>query len=367
MQNNRYKILVVDDVKDNLTIVKNVLETVGYEVDTIEDGPSAISKAKENEYDLILLDIMMPIMSGIEVCQYLKEDIQTKNIPVIFLTANADRDTLIRAYEVGGSDYIKKPFFKEELLARVGARLKIRDYEKNLEAKVEQRTKEIDETKSNLMYGIGALAEGHSDEIYTHLVRISKFSYLLAKYYGLDEKEANLVKDASILHDIGKFAIADEIVNKDGPLDKNEQKEMRRHVIAGYELLKDSRIELFRAAAIIANQHHEKFDGSGYPKKRRGERIHIYARIVTLADVYDSLVYNRVHKESWTQEEILSYIKDMRGEYFDPDLVDIFFEHIDKFLEIYNKEVDTKFLSKLKKDEQTDRKGLLGWIFKKKK
>ena len=366
MKNYKYKILVVDDVKENLTIIRNIFSDADYETDIVEDGPSAVEIVKKNNYDLILLDIMMPIMSGIEVCQYLKEDPNTAQIPVIFLTANADRDTLIRAYEAGGSDYIKKPFFKEELLARVEARLKLRDYEKNLEEKVKQRTKEISDTKTELMYAIGAIAEGHSEYIYSHLDRVAQFSYKLAKLYGFDEKEASLIRDASALHDIGKSTISDDIVNKNGPLDAKEQKEMQKHVMAGYELLKDSKVELFQVGAIIAQQHHEKFDGTGYPKKRRGERIHIYARIVTLADVYDSLVYNRIKKDGWTQEEILSYIKDMRGKYFDPDLVDIFFNNLDDFLDIYEKEIEQEVIEELQKNDEKKVTKIAKWLFRKK-
>ncbi len=363
MANSRYKILVVDDVKDNVTVVTNILQSVGYQTDSVEDGPSAIEFANKNEYDLILLDIMMPIMSGLEVCQYLKENPNTQMVPIIFLTSNADRDTLIKAYAVGGNDYIRKPFFKEELLARVSARLKIRDYEKTLEQKVIQRTQKIAQTKTELMYGIGAIAEGHSPEVYSHLERVAQLSYVLAKLYGLDEEEAAKVRDASTLHDIGKSAIPSSIVNKKTSLTEKEQKEMRKHVIAGHDLLKDSRIELFRIAAIIAEQHHEKYDGTGYPRKRKKERIHLYARIVALADVYDSMTYNKVHK--WTQDEILEYIKEMKGKYFDPEIVDIFFNNLEECLAVYDQTPTFQDKEESKKQKH-ERPKILEWILKKK-
>ena len=338
--NAKYKILVVDDVRENLLLVDKVLTNFGYTTITVSDGLSALRISREKDIDLILLDIMMPIMSGLETCRYLKADERTSFIPVIFLTADTDRDTLTKAYRVGGSDYIRKPFFKEELLARVESRLKLRDYEKNLEEKVEQRTKDISDTQIQLMLILGGIAEGHSTETHMHVKRVTEFTYKLARLYGMEEKEAKELKDASSLHDIGKLAIKDHILHKEDTLSKDEYKEMRKHAEYGVSMLEGSKLPLFETAKIVAAQHHEQYDGSGYPNRLKGEEIHIYGRIVALADVFDALSFRRSYKEGWSKEEVLVYIRDMRGKHFDPVLVDLFFDNLDDFLDIYDMHVE---------------------------
>jgi putative two-component system response regulator len=362
MDNSKYKILVVDDVRENVQLVVAVLGKVGYTMVTGYDGLTAIRKSKEESFDLILLDIMMPIMSGLDTCKYLKQNPETASIPVIFLTASNDKQILTEAYNAGGVDYIKKPFFKEELIARVNSRLKLRDYEKNLEQKVEMRTREIADTQIQLMQVLGGIAEGHSKETQQHVKRVSEFTYTLAKLYGIEEKEAKILKNAASLHDIGKIAVRDNILHKDGVLNKNEFVEMKKHAQMGADMLNHSELPLFKAATIVCLTHHEKWDGSGYPSSLKGESIHIYGRIVALADVFDALSFRRSYKHAWSQEEVLKFIKDMKGKHFDPKLVDIFFDNLEEFLKIYDfhKEIfkTQKKLSKNKKSK------ILQWLFK---
>ena len=364
MNNGKYKILVVDDVSENVELVVAVLTKVGYSVSSAYDGLSAIEKVKEESFDLILLDIMMPIMSGIGVCKYLKKHPSTASIPVIFLTASDDRSILTEAYDMGGVDYIKKPFFKEELLARVNSRLKLRDYEKNLEKKVEIRTREIIDTQVKLMYVLGGIAEGHSKETQQHVKRVSEFTYILAKHYGLEEAEARLLKNAASLHDIGKIAVKDHILHKAGSLSKSEFKEMKKHAAMGADMLSHSKLPLFKIAATVSLHHHEKWDGSGYPNSLKGEQIHIYGRIVALADVFDALSFKRAYKNAWTQEEVLKFIKNMRGKHFDPVLVDIFFKNLDDFLEIYHTHKQQHPVEENEKLSESKKGKILDWLFK---
>ena len=362
MTNSKYTILVVDDVRENVVLVDKILKNAGYSTVTASDGLTTLRVAHEQEIDLILLDIMMPIMSGIEACRYLKADHATSSIPVIFLTANADRDTLTKAYKVGGNDYIRKPFFKEELLARVESRLKLRDYEKNLENKVQERTKEISDTQIQLMLVLGGIAEGHSSETHLHVKRVTEFTYKLARLYGMDEKEAKELKDASSLHDIGKLGIKDHILHKNATLTKPEYKEMQKHAKLGVSMLDEAKLPLFETAKIVAGQHHEKYDGSGYPYGLKGEEIHIYGRIVALADVFDALSFKRSYKKSWSKEEVLDYIQDMSGKHFDPVLVKLFFDNLDEFLEIYNIQIEK---GKLNKKIQTKKRGkIMEWFLR---
>ena len=362
MNYSQYNILIVDDVKDNITIVEKILGAVGYKTRSAQDGLSALRLVDEEKFDLILLDIMMPVMSGIEACRYLKVDPKTSSIPVIFLTANTDRETLTKAYSVGGSDYIRKLFFKEELLARVSSRLKLRDYEKNLELKVKQRTREIAQTQVKLMHVLGGIAEGHSEETYLHVKRVTEFTYKLATLYGMGRKEALMLKDASSLHDIGKLGVTDSILHKNGKLDNGEYKEMKKHSSLGAKMLAGSELPLFKIAKVVAEQHHEKWDGSGYPNGLEGADIHIYGRIVAIADVYDALSFKRAYKKSWSEEEVLVYIKDMSGKHFDPELIDIFFNNIDDFLQIYNIQIEKDKLEK--KLNEKKRGKIMNWLLR---
>ncbi len=360
---SKYTILIVDDVKENVLLVKNILENAGYKIKIADNGLTALRVVKEMKFDLILLDIMMPIMDGIETCRYLKVDPETASIPVIFLTASTDKSTLTRAYSVGGTDYILKPFFKEELLARVSSRLKLRDYEKNLELKVQQRTQEMADTQIQLMQVLGGIAEGHSKETYQHVKRVTEFTYKLAKLHGMDEKEAQLLKNASSLHDIGKLAIADNILHKNGVLDKKEFKEIQKHANFGESMLQNSKLPLFKVATIVAKQHHEKYDGSGYPLGLKDKKIHIYARIVAIADVFDALLFKRSYKNSWSKEEVLVYMKEMRGKAFDPELIDLFFNNLEDFLRIYNMHIEKSKLDIAL--NQKKRGKIMEWLLKK--
>ena len=361
--NSSYTILVVDDLVDNTRIVEHILTEVGYKTIIAHNGHDALAIAQENTLDLILLDIMMPEFSGIEVCRFLKVDEDTADIPVIFLTASTDSDTLTKAYKVGGSDYLRKPFLRSELLVRIETKIKLRDYEKNLEAKVLERTEDIAQTQVQLMHVLGGIAEGHSMETHLHVKRVTEFSYKLGKLYGLEPKEALLLKDASSLHDVGKLGILDSILHKKGKLTAAEYKEVKKHAALGGTMLSHSNLPLFKIATIVATQHHEKWDGSGYPKGLKGEQIHIYGRIVALADVFDALSFKRSYKTGWTEEEVLIYIKDMSGSHFDPALIKLFFDNIDDFLSIYNIQIEK---AALKKTLNTKKRGkIMSWILNK--
>ncbi len=334
--NSNYKILIVDDVDTNLDLASKILSDAGYITKTATSGMKSIKLAKKSNYDLILLDIMMPVMSGIETCINFKKNPLTQSIPIIFFTASDDNKLLTKAYNVGGVDYIKKPFFKEELLARVALHIKVKDYEKDLEKKVKEKTKEINETQIKLMNILGSISDGHSTETQLHVQRVSDVTYLLATLYGLSKEESLILKDASKLHDIGKLGISNSIIHKEDELTDSEYKEMKKHPLLGSNMLSDSSLPLFKAASIVCLEHHEQYNGMGYPNALKGENIHIYGRIVALADVFDALSFKRSYKESWTQDRVLNYIDNLSGTYFDPKLVDIFFKNIDKFLDIYD-------------------------------
>jgi len=194
--------------------------------------------------------------------------------------------------------------------------------------------KEIEHTQSDLIFRMGEIGETRSKETGHHVKRVAKYSQLLAKYYGMSNKEIEYLVSASPMHDIGKVGIPDAILNKAGKLTKTEWSIMKTHATIGYELFRDSDKPLLQTASIIAHQHHEKYDGSGYPRGLSGKNIHIYGRITAVADVFDALGSDRCYKKAWEDEKIFELLKEERGKHFDPQLVDIFFEHLEEFLEI---------------------------------
>jgi len=200
---------------------------------------------------------------------------------------------------------------------------------------------DLEHTQEDLIFRMGEIGETRSKETGFHVRRVAKYSELLAKYCGLNEKETKYLVTASPMHDIGKVGIPDDILNKPGALTPNEWNIMKRHAEIGYELFKDSQKPLLKTAAIIAYEHHEKWDGTGYPRGLVGEEIHIYGRITALADVFDALGSDRCYKKAWPDERIFALLKEERGKHFDPKLVDIFFEHLDEFLAIRDKYNDS--------------------------
>lgn len=205
---------------------------------------------------------------------------------------------------------------------------------------VEALNQEIEETQKEVIFTLGAIGENRSQETGFHVKRVAEYSYILAKHYGLSEHECEQIKQASPMHDIGKVAIPDSILNKPARLDDKERMVMNTHSALGYNMLKTSKRPLMKLAATIALEHHEHYNGKGYPKGLKGENIHIAGRVTAIADVFDALGSDRVYKKAWDDEKIFKLFKEERAEQFDPKLVDIFFEHLDEFLEIRNKFVD---------------------------
>jgi len=203
--------------------------------------------------------------------------------------------------------------------------------------------REIEDTQREVIFTMGAIGESRSKETGNHVRRVAEYSKLLALLYGLDEKEAQLIKEASPMHDIGKVAIPDHILNKPGKLTKEEFAIMQTHAQIGYDMLKHSNRPILKTAAIIAYQHHEKYNGKGYPNGLKGDEIHIYGQITAIADVFDALGSDRVYKKAWSLDKILKLFREERGEHFHPKLVDLFFENIDKFLAIRDKFADVEY------------------------
>ncbi len=196
---------------------------------------------------------------------------------------------------------------------------------------------EIDKTQKELIYIMGITGESRSKETGFHVKRVAQYSWLLATLYGLPPRECDILRDVSPMHDIGKIAIPDAILNKPDRLTDNEMEIMKQHTTLGFNILKNSNLPLINSASIVAYQHHEKYNGTGYPQKLKADEIHIYGRITALADVFDALGSDRVYKKAWSDERIFKLFREERGKHFDPKLVDIFMDNRDKFLEIRDK------------------------------
>jgi len=339
-------ILIVDDVLENIQVAMNILKEDSYDFSFAMSGDEALELVKENEFDLILLDIMMPGIDGFEVCKRLKADSLLSDIPIIFLTAKSDIDSIAKSFEVGGVDYIVKPFHALELLARVKTHInfyKAKQVLKNnnltlqTKMKVEQQRimTELEQNQKDMIYVLTELVESVSDETGKHIRRVAEYSRLLAHYHkAISENDAQIIYHASPMHDIGKMAIPEHILHKKGALTEEEFEIMKTHTTKAHEYLKIANREMMKAADIIAYQHHEKWDGSGYPQGLKGENIHIYGRIVAIADVFDALTHKRVYKDEWSIEDAVKYIVEHKGTQFDPYLIELFEANIDEFISI---------------------------------
>lgn len=342
------RILIVDDVVDNIRVAMNILKEDNYDFSFAHNGAEALRLIFEEpeQFDLILLDIMMPGMTGFDVCQKLKSTPGIQDIPIIFLTAKVDVDSVTNGFQLGGVDYITKPFHPSELLVRVKTHLDLYHAKQLLKKNnIDLQTKakfevcrlltELEDSQKEMIFILAELMEATSDETGKHIKRVAESSALLAKYHPcLNEDDIDTLYHASPMHDIGKMTIPLGILHKAGRYTENEFLIMQKHTSNAYELLSHSDRKLIKAAAIIAHEHHEKWNGKGYPHGLKGADIHIYGRVVALADVFDALTHKRHYKEAWDVGDAVKYIIEHRETQFDPELVDIFQEHLDEFIAI---------------------------------
>jgi len=348
------KVMIVDDSKTIIKVLNSLLKNkISKDLEIIEcsSGEEAIVKLKEDHVDLILLDVVMNGLDGYETCQIIKKEPETNSIPIIFLTSKNEEKDILRGFEVGGVDYIFKPFREAEFIARVNLQLEV----------IELKKQEFEDIQSEVLLKVGEIGESRSKETANHVKRVAEYSYLLAKLYGLSERESKILYSASPMHDIGKVSIPDAILNKPASFTDEEFLIMQSHSTAGYELFKESEGEILKAASIVAHEHHEKFNGRGYPRKLKGNEIHIYGRITAVADVFDALGSDRVYKKAWEDERIEKLFLEERGEHFDPNLIDLFLTNIKKFKKIRDKlkdiiTVEDKNQDKKKKKDKKDKK-----------
>ena len=317
----RPRLLLVDDEPTNLQVLRHVLQA-DYRLLFATDGARALQVAREQLPQLILLDIMMPGMDGYAVCCALKADAATASIPVIFITALTDSQDETAGFDVGGVDYITKPVSPPVVRARVRTHLSL------------VRMDELRETRLQIVQRLGRAAEYKDNETGLHVIRMSHFSKLLALAAGCSPAWAEDLLNAAPMHDVGKIGIPDAVLRKPGPLDADEWATMRRHPEIGAEIIGEHPSGVLQLAREIALAHHEKWDGSGYPRGLAGEAIPLSARIVAIADVFDALTTRRPYKEPWPVQEAMNHIAAQAGKHFDPALVALFAPLLPQLLEI---------------------------------
>ncbi|ARU57423.1 response regulator receiver-modulated signal transduction phosphohydrolase [Oleiphilus messinensis] len=314
-------ILIVDDEPANLRLLKKILGS-DYRLVFAKNGVEAIRLAGEMAPSLVLLDVMMPDMTGFDVCKTLKENPETRLIPVIFVTAlDAEHDEAL-GFEVGGVDYITKPVSGAIVKARVKTHLSL------------VQSDELRRTRLQIIQRLGKASEFKDNETGMHVVRMSHYSRILGLAYGLNEEEADNLLNAAPMHDIGKIGIPDSIMLKPGKLTNEEFDVMKTHPEIGAEIIGEVDSDLLILAKSVALTHHEKWDGSGYPNRLAGEDIPLEGRIVAVADVFDALTSKRPYKEPWTIEETVDFMKSQSGKHFEPKLITLLEDCLDQILEI---------------------------------
>ena len=317
----RKTLLLVDDEPANLHVLKHILQD-DYRLLFARDGQQALERVRHSNPDLILLDVMMPGMSGLEVCQQLKTDDFSRHIPVIFVTALGDVEDESRGFAAGCVDYISKPVSPPIVRARVRTHLSLVSAE------------ELRETRLQIVQRLGLAAEYKDNETGLHVIRMSHYSRLIAAAAGLSSDYCELLLHAAPMHDIGKIGIPDHILRKPGKLDSEEWAVMSQHPLIGARIIGEHHSELLRMAERIARCHHEKWDGSGYPCGLKGDDIPLEARIVAIADVFDALTSERPYKKAWPIEDAVALIEQEAGLHFDPALVDCFLQQLPAALTI---------------------------------
>ena len=341
------KILMVDDDGAVVDLMAAILTEAGFRFAAARDGVEGIEKAKEFLPDLVILDISMPRMDGLEMCRRLRAEPATKRIPVVMFTALADRAMRIEGLSAGANDFVTKPVDRTEILVRVGNLLKVKKYQDFLEAhgrilelKVEERTRQLRDAFLDTVQRLTLTAEYRDEDTYVHVKRISYYTAVVVRHLGIPKPEADVMFYASPMHDIGKVGIPDTILLKPGPLTSAEFETMKTHTTIGARILRGSGSPYLRSAEKFAIAHHERWDGTGYPLGLKGADIPIEGRILGIIDQYDALRSRRPYKPPLDHEEAVRILttgnEKSSPAHFDPRILQIFRERAGEFQDIFD-------------------------------
>ncbi len=358
------KILIVDDEECNILVARKYLQADGFtKIQAVTDSSRAIAVIRSEKPDLVLLDIMMPTVSGIDILQVMALDPVLQRIPVLILTASIDSTTKRHCLDLGASDFLGKPVDPNDLLPRVRNTLinkqhqdRLAQYAEKLETIVRERTMELVASRQQVIHCLARAAEFRDDNTGQHVVRVGRYVGVIARKLGFNDSQVELLELAAQLHDIGKIGIPDDILKKPGKLDPDEYNLMQKHCMIGKKIISPLLPEEFTVlkshtrigsnllnvrsspllvlAARIAQTHHERWDGTGYPLGLRGEDIPIEGRLTTVADVFDALSTSRPYKAAYPREKCFKIIEEGRGTQFDPRVLDAFFAAGDEIVQI---------------------------------
>lgn len=336
-------ILVVDDDTANLRMASHILTSENMRVSCLKSGEDVMKYLRQNRPDIILLDVHMPGMDGFETLAAIREDAETADIPVIFLTADDDSDTETRGLKAGAMDFIKKPFVPEVLLLRVRHTIKLVRLQTDLSCEVEKKTQEVTAQHEKIerisMQIVKALSGAiDAKDTYTngHSTRVADYSKEIARRAGYPEKMQNDIYMMGLLHDVGKIGVPDAIINKPAKLSDEEYSIIQNHPVMGAKILKN--ITEFPKLVTGARWHHERYDGKGYPDGLCGEEIPMEARIIAVADAYDAMSSRRSYRDELPQSQVRLEVEKGKGTQFDPKFAEIMLHMIDEDTEYQMRE-----------------------------
>ncbi len=341
------RVMIVDDEPLNVTVVRKFLQRAGYEkFDEVTDATKAISRVYSEEPDLLLLDLMMPGVSGLEILETLRTDPRLSSLPILILTASCDRETRAQALNLGATDFLSKPVDPVELVPRVRNALLVKNREDALEGLVAKRTAELERSRREVIHCLARAAEFRDNETGRHVLRVGKYAGLIARELGMANADVEQLELAATLHDVGKIGIPDSILLKPGKLEPEEFELMQKHSSYGKKIVQamdstelaaftghaelgstiigECASPILQLASRISLTHHEKWDGSGYPLGLAGEDIPLEGRITAVADVFDALSSRRPYKAAFPLARCLEILEEGRGKHFDPVVLDAF-------------------------------------------
>jgi putative two-component system response regulator len=342
-------VLVVDDQPLNCALLESFLKEDGYRTRLAESGQAALRAVEAELPDLILLDLVMPGMGGMEVIQSLKSNERSMTIPIIVVTGYSNIESRIQAFQAGAEDFLAKPVERSELRARVRNLLRVKEYHdlvvqnnRTLESEVQERTAQLRNQYRETVYLMTSAAEYRDEDTGAHVRRISALSAELARRCGTEERYVDCIFYASPMHDIGKIGIPDRILLKPSPLDPEEWEVMKRHTLLGWNILKRGTTPYVKMGAEISLTHHERWDGSGYPRGLVGEQIPLSGRILMMCDQYDALRSSRPYKPPYSHQRTLEIMTEgderTKPGHFPPDLLGLFERYQKVFEALYRSE-----------------------------
>lgn len=342
------KVVIIDDTPVNLALMQALVSRVGSsESQCFSDPEQGLAYCLEHQPDLLIVDYMMPTLDGLELIRRFRAHPNGAEVPILMVTAAHEREVRYMALESGATDFLSKPIDKNEFIPRARNMLHLREHSLRLANRAEEldkavklATANIHERERETVIRLAKAAEFRDPETGSHIQRMALFSALIARGLSLDATTCEMLLDAAQMHDVGKLGTPDAILQKPGRLSPEEFEEMKRHATIGYDILKNSASPVLQMGAEIAHTHHEKFDGSGYPRGLKGEDIPLIGRIVAVADVFDALTSTRPYKKAWTLEDARAFLEQGRGSHFDPQCVDVFLERWHEVLEIRARHAD---------------------------